>query len=759
MGCVATAFAGVGTAQSELSFAAPGDEVVVEGTPMPGAAVARDEIVGRAEVDRTGVPSLTDALLGTIPSATINDTEGNAFQPDILVRGFTSSPVAGTPQGLAVYLNGARFNDAFGDTVNWDLISPLAIQSVVVEAANPLFGLNALGGAVEVRLKTGFSDAGNTLTAYGGSYGRASGSFELSRTFGAFALYLTGDRIHDDGFRRTETSDLRRVYADLGWRNDAAEVHLSASGADDTLGNPGATPVQALNADIANIFTAPNSVTNQYAAVNLNGVYRLSSATSFQAVGYFQTLTQRVPNGITTQVGPCGDGFGLLCNDDGTIVTGQAGQPVPDFLNGGAYSGLSVQKLATHAYGGSLRITQSNSLAGRLNRLVSGVTYDGSDSVFAAHQVIGGFDPFSRQFLGPGVIQDQPSEGVNPVRVLSVTQYWGLFAGDTFTLAPGLDLDIAGRFNDARIGLEDKFGGPVNGRHDYRRFNLSGGLNWRFTPLAQVYASYAETNRAPTPLELSCATPAAPCSLLNFFVGDPSLRQVVAHTIEVGFRGGPERVLGGRLDWNFDYYHTADTDEIIYEATAYDPNLAFYRNGGRDLRQGFEVSLDYRSKRMRLNLGYAYTDASFRTPLLLNSGVNPAADPNGTIRVQAGDHIPGIPQHRIHLTVSYDLTRAWTIGASAIAQSSVWRFGDEANQTKPVDGYTVLNLNTAVRVGRHVTLFALVNNAFDNRYDTYGGFGPVGDVRWPNVPGGVTDPRTASPGTPLAGYGGARVSF
>ena len=53
----------------------------------------------------------------------------------------------GTPQGLAVYQNGVRINEAFGDTVNWDLFPDIAIQRVDIVSANPLFGLNALGGA------------------------------------------------------------------------------------------------------------------------------------------------------------------------------------------------------------------------------------------------------------------------------------------------------------------------------------------------------------------------------------------------------------------------------------------------------------------------------------------------------------------------------------------------------------------------------------------------------------------------------------
>ncbi len=108
---------------------------VLDDTPIPGAAIGRDQVpanvtvIGDPEFDRMGIASLTAAILEVVPSATINDTEGKPFQPDILVRGFTASPVAGTPEGLAIYVNGARFNDAFGDTVNWDLIPQRAIKT------------------------------------------------------------------------------------------------------------------------------------------------------------------------------------------------------------------------------------------------------------------------------------------------------------------------------------------------------------------------------------------------------------------------------------------------------------------------------------------------------------------------------------------------------------------------------------------------------------------------------------------------------
>ena len=100
----------------------------------------------------------------------VNDNLNDPFQPDILYRGFEASPVLGTPQGLAVYQNGVRINEAFGDTVNWDLIPDIAVDHLTVLSANPLYGLNALGGAVVLSMKNGFDDPGGDAQVSGGSF-------------------------------------------------------------------------------------------------------------------------------------------------------------------------------------------------------------------------------------------------------------------------------------------------------------------------------------------------------------------------------------------------------------------------------------------------------------------------------------------------------------------------------------------------------------------------------------------------------------
>src|SRR5271168_423683 len=632
---VLAALTNTGAADESSSEAAVADNVdpfasltqitVVGSTPLVGSDLNRDQVpqttrvLNAGDINRSGIPTLTGAILANVASATINDTEGNVFQPDILFRGFTASPVAGTPQGLAIYVNGARFNDAFGDTVNWDLIPPTAIQSVNLEAANPIFGLNALGGSLSIRLKNGFTTQTENVTAYGGSYGRASGILEFGQQHGDFAIYAAGDATHDNGFRQTSTSDLYRLYTDLGWRSGGGELHLGITAAHDTLGNPGATPEQALVANISSIFTAPNVVDNTYLGFNLNGSYKLSEATALQGLAYFQTLNQVIPNGTTVEVASCGNGTNLLCNDDGTVVTTSNGQPVTDFLNGGPYSGLSVQQLNSRAYGVAAQVTDAAAVGSLANYLVGGLSFDGSDSVFAGVAEIGGFNPYTREFVGPGVVQDQPSEGVNPVRVKSDTRFYAVFASDVLTVAPHLDLTLAGRFNDAQVDLEDELGGPVNGDHTYNRFNPSAGLTYRPSRWLELYGDYAQTNRAPTPQELSCASAATPCSLLNFFVGDPNLNQVVAHTYEIGARSPVDDRPAGHLGWNVDAYHTQNSNDIIFETTVYNPNLAFYTNAGRTLRRGVEANVRYDSARAHVKLGYAYTDATFQTSLLLNS--------------------------------------------------------------------------------------------------------------------------------------------
>lgn len=734
---------------------------IIGSTPLLGSGVDRSKVPAATQVltdqdvNRTGIANLTDALTANIPGISTADTSGNIFQPSILFRGFNASPIEGDSQGLAVYVNGARFNEPFGETVNWDLIPANAIARVNVESSNPVFGLNALGGSVSVQLKNGFIYHGGEAIAYGGSYGRAGASLQYGRESNDTSAYIAASVTHDDGWRATSGSDLRQVYADLGWRSDRGELHVNLTGADNDLNNPGASPVQLLAVDRSAAFTAPNVVHNRYLRLTSTATYDITDQTSLQGVLYYANLSQRLVNGVTVDLAPCGDG--TLCEGDGvTPLTTRGGAPIADFLNGGPYSGLSRQATDSNAYGGSLQASTYDTILGHTNHLVGGLSYDGSFTMFDGSELLGGLNS-ARFFTGPGVLIDQADLTVAPVRLRSTTNNEGLFYSDSFDITERLALTLTGRLNVAGEQAQDQLGAALNGNNTFVRFNPGAGLTWRISPALSVFASYSEANRAPTPTELSCASITQACQLPNFFLADPSLKQVVAHSWEAGLRGQFSPFAGGRVQWNADMFRTDSDDDIIFVASQV-PGLDYFTNAGRTRRQGVEANITLRTGRLHALLGYSYVEATFQSPLLLDSPLNPNAGPNGQEQVQPGNRIPGVPAHRLKAVVSYNLADAWTVGGAVIASSGQYLFGDEANLTKPLPGYVVLNLNTAYRITPNIQLFALATNVLNAKYATYGTFAPTASVPIAQVPG-ASDTRGVSPAPPVAAYGGVRVTF
>src|SRR5215831_17398616 len=184
---------------SPFQFVAP--------TPVTGLGIDRNKVpamvqtLPAADFSRTYSPNVVETFVQRIPGVTTNNVQGNEFATDLRYRGFAASPVQGTPQGLAVYMQGIRINEAFGDTVNWDLIPKVAIGRSDIWTNNPAFGLNALGGAISFQMKDGFTYNGTEFDASGGSYGRVGGSLQYGARNGEWGLYLAAEGLKDDGWR------------------------------------------------------------------------------------------------------------------------------------------------------------------------------------------------------------------------------------------------------------------------------------------------------------------------------------------------------------------------------------------------------------------------------------------------------------------------------------------------------------------------------------------------------------------------------
>ncbi|HLO62170.1 MAG TPA: Plug domain-containing protein, partial [Azonexus sp.] len=169
---------------AEPAIALPTVEVIGT-TPLPGGSLSKEQI--SANVQSLGSSAIQDPASANLPelmnrrlgSVMVNDMQGNPYQPDVSYRGFTASPLLGTPQGLSVYMDGVRLNQPFGDVVSWDLIPRSAIASMnMMPGSNPLFGLNTLGGALALQTKDGYSHPGSAVQALYGSHDRQAVEFE-----------------------------------------------------------------------------------------------------------------------------------------------------------------------------------------------------------------------------------------------------------------------------------------------------------------------------------------------------------------------------------------------------------------------------------------------------------------------------------------------------------------------------------------------------------------------------------------------------
>jgi iron complex outermembrane receptor protein len=244
--------------------------------------------------------------------------------------------------------------------------------------------------------------------------------------------------------------------------------------------------------------------------------------------------------------------------------------------------------------------------------------------------------------------------------------YVGVYATDTFDITSQLSVTAGGRFNFAQINLADQTGQTpdLNGNNQFQRLNPVIGFTYKLTPALTAYAGYSEANRAPTPLELGCASPTTPCMIDNFLIADPPLQQVVAHTYEAGFRGRLTTAdAKGQLNWSLGAFHTLSTNDIINVASPAIQGFGFFQNAGSTLRQGIEAKVDYKWDRWTAYANYTFIDATYRSALTISSPNNPNADVNGNIFVVPGDHIPAIPAHRFKAGAEYNITDAWKIGA------------------------------------------------------------------------------------------------
>jgi iron complex outermembrane receptor protein len=733
-------------AQAESQAVLPTVEVV-ESMPVPGTEVPKDQIPSNvqtatdAQLRRAQSLNLPDFMSTHLPSVSVNEIQGNPYQLDVNYRGFTASPLLGTPQGLSVYQDGVRINEPFGDVVNWDLIPKAAIASIaLLPGSNPLFGLNTLGGALSVQTKRGDTHPGTELELQAGSFGRVSTEFTHGRKLaegGHLFLALAG--LNEDGWRDHSPSRVRQLFAKVGQDRGKLSWDLSFTHGDNTLVGNGLLPESMLLQNRRQAYTRPDRTENRMSMLTLNASYQLSDVQTISMTAYTRRSRYSTLNGDL--------------NDDFSP---------PDVEESGVEN-----RSGTRQHGEGLAL-QSTVTAG-IHRFTFGASVDRARTRFAQTQAEGLLDA-TRSVV--------PLEQAEVDALLAgKSRTASLYFQDLVALRPDLQLSLSGRYNDTRVTTRDEgrallgLSTQLDGEGRYRKFNPAAGLTWQATPRLTAYGGWSQGNRAPSPIELGCSDPANACVLPNALQSDPPLKQVVSQTFETGLRGSLE----SGMRWNASVFRTVNKDDLLFVSSGL--SRGYFTNFGRTLRQGVELGLGQQTEALDWSLSYSYLRARYDSPACLVSESNssaetsPACTGEGEIAVRPGDRLPGLPAHHLKFNVDWRLTPAWAVGAQYRAYSHQTVRGNENGAHTPdgagfsgsghLGGYALLDLTASWRPRRGFELFAKVANVFDRRYASAGqlgrnGFDAAGAVLPPEA---WRNEQFVAPGAPRAVWVGMRMQL
>ena len=802
---------------------------VVSSTPIGRLDVPLSDVpvpvqtISAQTLEDTNAIDLTDALKRRLNGVYVNENQNNPFQPDVNYRGYTASPLVGSPAGLSVYLDGVRQNQPFGDVVQWDLIPKVAISSTeLIPGSNPLYGLNTLGGAIAVQTKDGFSDSGLAVSAYGGSFGRRAIDMQYGGSNRAgLNWFAAGTLFHEDGWRVQSPSSVKQSFAKLGYAHGNTLLSLSGGYSINNLVGNGTQDFRAiarqtgLNHGYNSVYSIPDVTYQHSPFLTLNATQAISGTVSVNANAYVRYTRSNTTNGDVND-----DSFDQLlytlsAKDKAALTAAGIAFPTAPIIPantpfpylrciaqglqknepGEKCTGVDTDTVSRqHAYGASAvlswRITH--------NQLAVGGGWDRGGLTFVQTAQYGYLETDGLTITRIPTFLDGSTQvdGVpqdNRVNLHGTGNTPSFFVTDTLSVGKWV-FNAGGRYNHTNINNVDRlapvsYRGTLTAINVFQRFNPTAGAIYKLSGLLNVSFDYGESSRAPTSTELGCADPNFPCSLPNALVSDPPLKQVVSRTYEFGARGNPD----GRLRWSAGYFHTSNYDDLLFvaaQATGY----GYFQNFGKSRREGVESSASAHLRNADAGVEYTFLDATYQSSQTIESDSNSSnsnalsglkgVTDGGLINILPGDHIPQIPQHLLKIYSDYHPLRKLSISADFNLISASYVRGNENNLHQPdgqyylgsgkSPGYGVVNLGMGYKIRSHYELFAEINNLLNRHYYTAGQLASTpydnsGNFTARSFPvyTGTGDDATypvrnttfVSPAAPITVFGGLKVNF
>ncbi|HET9761932.1 MAG TPA: TonB-dependent receptor, partial [Casimicrobiaceae bacterium] len=582
------------------------------------------------------------------------------------------------------------------------LIAPNTIANLhLLSGTNPVFGLNTLGGVLSIHTKSGFAFPGTTASAGAGSFGRRALEAETGG-HGERADYFAAVRGYDDGgWREHSPSRLRQAFVKSGWQDARTDLDVSLAAADNNLQGTQTLPASMLS-NPRQAYTWPDATENQLAFFAVRASRSLDNDVLLSANFYIRALRQTsVASNVNDDLTP------PAFNDRSRL----------DQTSGG----LTVQGVGAGHLAGSRHET---TVGAALQGASVDFRQDRQDAIFTD----------ARNTIGTGSFAPRVDVGARHT-------YYSVYLMEQLSPSERWTFTLSGRYNVASVQLRDRSGAQpeLDGDHDFRRLTPALGVTWNPNAAATWFASASEGMRVPSPVELTCADPAAPCSLPNQFLADPALKPVIARTLEGGVRLRPSH----ELNMSVSGYRTLLSDDIQFVSSGAAVNSGFFQNTGSTLRQGFDVTLSRKTATLSLAAAYSYVRAEFLTPFRMLSPNNSSSDAAGELQVERGNRIPGIPRSQLKLFGEWTYAPRASLGLSWAWFDRQYARGDENNQDVhgPLGSYAVAQAFGRYRPSRQWEISLKVDNLFDRRYSSFGLLGSD----FFTGPGNTYNPAAATP--------------
>lgn len=230
-------------------------------------------------------------------------------------------------------------------------------------------------------------------------------------------------------------------------------------------------------------------------------------------------------------------------------------------------------------------------------------------------------------------------------------------------------------------------------------YELSG--NYFYSDTGKTYLRYERGFTSPAPALLTNKN-ANGIYTLN------DLESETYNNIEVGMAD-----YIGNTSVNLTFFYSQMNDEIFtkMEGGMATGTILNY-NIDKTERMGAELKLQQNFGKLTLSQAYQYINAEIK------EGVEKQFDSTGNIvngKDISGKKVGGVPEHRFTLGAKYEFTPKFNINGETIYNGS--SYIDNNNETGKQDSYVVTNVRFNYNADMGLSLFAGINNIFDEKYN------------------------------------------